>query len=52
MKLLLLYLFIAVLLGLRAASRPPRKSGEDIPAWQLLVLSFVVGAAFMSLRVI
>ena len=52
MKLLLLFLLIAVLLGIRAARTGPNRRGKEIPAWQLLVLSFVVGAAFLSLRVI
>jgi 4-amino-4-deoxy-L-arabinose transferase-like glycosyltransferase len=52
MKLLLLFLFSAMLMGFRAARQGPGRRGREIPAWQLLALSFVVGAAFMSLRVI
>jgi hypothetical protein len=52
MKLLLAYLFFAMFLGVRAARRGPDHEGRPIPAWQLLVVSFVVALSFLSQRVI
>ena len=52
MKLLLAYLFVALFLGMRAARRGYDGADRQIPAWHLLVLSFVVGLAFLSQRVI
>ncbi len=52
MKLLFLYLFGALFLGMRAARRPTDGVERQIPAWHLLVMSFVVGLAFLSQRVI
>jgi hypothetical protein len=47
MKLLLAYLFVAFLLALRTTRR-----GGSVPFWPLLLVSFVVGAAYLSQRVI
>jgi hypothetical protein len=52
MKLLLLYLFFALFLGMRAARRGSDGAEREIPAWHLLLASFVVGIAFLSQRVI
>jgi hypothetical protein len=52
MKLLLLYLFFALFLGMRAARRGSDGSERQIPFWHLLLASFVVGVAFLSQRVI
>jgi hypothetical protein len=51
-KVLLLFLFFALFLGMRAAHRSSDGSERQIPAWHLIIVSFVVGVAFMSLRVI
>jgi hypothetical protein len=51
-KVLLLFLFVALLLGLRAARYRPDGSEARLPAWQLVALSVVVGLSFLSLRVI
>lgn len=52
MKLLLIYLFFALFLGMRAAHRRKDGTERDIPHLLLLAVSLVVGAAFLSLRVI
>jgi hypothetical protein len=52
MKLLLLYLFFALFLGMRAARRGSDGSERQIPAWHLLLSAFFVGIAFLSYRVI
>jgi hypothetical protein len=52
MKLLLAYLFLALFLGMRAARTREDGTERDIPRWHLLAVSFVVGLAFLSLRVI
>jgi hypothetical protein len=52
MKVLLAYLFFALFLGMRAAHKRDDGSERDIPHWLLLTVSLIVGAAFLSLRVI
>jgi hypothetical protein len=52
MKLLLIFLFVALVLGIRAARVRDDGSEADIPRWHLLVLSCFVGLAYLSLRVI
>jgi hypothetical protein len=47
MKLLLTYLFVAFLVALRAT-----RKGGSLPFWPLLVVAFVVGAAYFSQRAI
>jgi heme/copper-type cytochrome/quinol oxidase subunit 3 len=47
MKLLLAYMFVTLVLAMRAT-----RHGRTLPFWPLLIATFVVGAAFLSQRVI